>query len=215
MPPKKETKPDLVVEIGFILIVLLFLWVIWSTIYRYIISSTVGSSKALWALISGFFLHYIYPILIILAVVLSVLSIFGIVRNYRRLSALNKEEEEIYGSTKLKKEEEVTEDKKNGRWNQVIAHLNSPNENDWRLAIIEADVMLDEMLRAEGYVGDSIGDMLKGVDKSDMKTLDAAWEAHKIRNEIVHSGSDYQLNEHQAKHVMRLYEAVFKEFDMI
>lgn len=213
MPPKKpEPKKDLFVELGFILIVLLFLWVLWSAIITYV--SSLASISSIWKTIVDWFLSYLWPILTVVSLGVTVAAIVGISHYFKKLKDLNKEELEIYGSSSVLEVDEPIQNK-NERWEHATAHINSANASDWRLAIIEADVMLDELLRAKGYHGDSIGEMLKGVDKSDMLTLDSAWEAHKIRNEIVHSGSDYQLNERDAKRAMSHYEAVFREFKII
>lgn len=217
MPPKKKEEPkkDKFVEVMFPIMVMAFILLVWSAILNYFFVKRFGSYVEIWDAVAAWFMHYIWPIIIILSIILSVLSILGIIYNYRKLKKLNEEEREIYGPTKesMKAEEPVTN--KNERWDHAIAHLNSANASDWRLAIIEADIMLDEMLRAQGYSGDSIGDMLKGVEKSDMLTLDAAWEAHKVRNQIAHAGSDYYLTEREAKRIMALYESVFKEFKII
>jgi deoxyadenosine/deoxycytidine kinase len=83
------------------------------------------------------------------------------------------------------------------------------------VAIIEADIMLDEMLTALGYLGDGVGEKLKTVEPSNILTLDAAWEAHKVRNRIAHSGKDFELNQRETKRVVGLFESVFREFGMI
>jgi len=98
------------------------------------------------------------------------------------------------------------------QWQEVQRHINSTNPSDWRLAILEADIMLEEILEKQGYQGDSIGDKLKSVDKSGMVSLDAAWEAHKVRNQIAHEGTSFQLNEREAKRVVGLFQQVFEEF---
>lgn len=136
-----------------------------------------------------------------------------------RLHNIKKEEEKVYGKEAhlsiLSDHSAAAEGKVNDKWTKVIEHLNSTNASDWRLAIIEADIMLDELLTTLGYHGDSIGDKLKAVEPGDMKTYDAAWEAHKVRNRIAHSGSDFELNEREAKRVVALFEAVFKEYQII
>lgn len=101
------------------------------------------------------------------------------------------------------------------RWERVQTLLNSANESDWRLAILEADVMLDEMVGHIGYHGDSLGEKLKGVEKSDFTTLDLAWEAHGVRNHIAHEGAAFSLTEREAQRVVKLYEDVFQEFKYI
>ncbi len=106
-------------------------------------------------------------------------------------------------------------DEPNKRWIRVNEHINSDIESDWRLAILEADLILEEILNKIGYKGETIGDKLKSVERSDFHTLDLAWEAHKIRNQIAHSGSDFRIDKNEARRVVGLYEAVFREFHFI
>ena len=101
------------------------------------------------------------------------------------------------------------------RFARVLKHLDSGRESDWRLAIIEADVLLDEMVTSMGYRGDSLGEKLKGIEKSDFTTLAEAWEAHAVRNKIAHEGAAFALSEREARRVISLYEEVFREFRFI
>lgn len=103
----------------------------------------------------------------------------------------------------------------NPKWERVMTHIESLNENDWRLGIIEADIMLAELLDTMHLSGETIGEKLKGVEKSDFTTLDKAWEAHKVRNEIAHSGGDFRITQREALRVVELYKDVFKEFQYI
>ncbi len=113
--------------------------------------------------------------------------------------------------------EVVVEEKAPGnpQWERVLTHTDSPNENDWRLAILEADIMLGDLLEKLSLPGDSIGDRLKAVEKGSFKTIDNAWEAHKIRNQIAHEGIAFTLNQREAKRVIELYQSVFTEFKVI
>ena len=101
------------------------------------------------------------------------------------------------------------------RFERAQMHLESDKESDWRLAILEADIMLDEMITNLGYRGDSLGEKLKAVEKSDFTTIGQAWEAHVIRNRIAHEGAAFPLTLREAKRVIGLYEEVFKEFQYI
>jgi uncharacterized membrane protein len=105
--------------------------------------------------------------------------------------------------------------KKNDRWQVVLDHVHSANPSDWRLAIIEADNILDEMVTRIGYKGENLGEKLKSVEPSDFLTLNEAWEAHKIRNKIAHEGLSFQIDHREAKRVISLFEKVFKEFNYI
>lgn len=103
----------------------------------------------------------------------------------------------------------------NAVWREVEQKINSVNPSDWRLAIIEADVLLDEMLEQMGLPGDHLGERLKAADRSFFNTLDEAWQAHKVRNIIAHQGSSYQLAYNEAKKTVDLYRRVFEEFYFI
>jgi ribosomal protein L14E/L6E/L27E len=71
------------------------------------------------------------------------------------------------------------------------------------------------MLTKMNYHGETISDKLKAVEKSDFLTIDKAWEAHRVRNEIAHGGSNFEITEREAHRVVVLYEEVFKEFHYI
>lgn len=101
------------------------------------------------------------------------------------------------------------------RWKNIIDYVESESPSNWRLAIIEADIMLDELLFSLRLPGNTIGDKLKAIEPSDFLSLNEAWEAHKARNMIAHEGQDYLLNQREARRIISLYEMVFREFEVI
>lgn len=108
-------------------------------------------------------------------------------------------------------EEHAEEKRDHSRWAHIMQLIESHNESDWRQAIIEADIMLFDLLEQLGYSGESVGERLKSVDPNRFHTLNEAWGAHKVRNEIAHQGSAYKLDDNLAYRTIRKYEAVFKE----
>lgn len=104
---------------------------------------------------------------------------------------------------------------KSKRWEKVLTHVGSMNQSDWKQAIIEADIMLEELLTELGYQGDGVGEKLKALNSAIFPQLDEAWEAHKVRNVIAHEGSDYVLSQHEARRVVELYHKVFSEHHYI
>ncbi|MDE1874956.1 MAG: hypothetical protein KGI79_02645 [Patescibacteria group bacterium] len=164
------------------------------------------------AILNGliFYLDLIKPIAIVLSLFLFSVIVYATIK----LKRVEEEQETKFHATRLKQAEAEphSDPVLNQKWIQVEAHINSSNPSDWRLAILEADIMLGDILEKMGYQGDSIGDKLKGIDKSEFVTIDLAWEAHKVRNQIAHEGSDYMLNERDAKRVIDLFKRVFEEF---
>ena len=101
------------------------------------------------------------------------------------------------------------------RWRRVLEHARSDDEHQWRLAILEADIMLNELLDLQGYKGETMGDKMKQVSRTQFNTIDDAWEAHRVRNRVAHEGSESPLTEREKNAVINMYERVFKEFDFI
>lgn len=104
---------------------------------------------------------------------------------------------------------------KNERWEVVASLASSPNESDWRRAILEADIMLSAVLSERGYVGATVADQLKMGNPLQFTTLDLAWEAHRMRNALAHLGEAFPLSERDARATIDLYRRVFEEFDYI
>ncbi len=98
------------------------------------------------------------------------------------------------------------------RWAIIEGYMASPTDALWRIGILEADTMLQEVLAGKGYKGNDVGEMLKAAS---FKTVRLAWDAHMIRNKIAHQGSEFILTEREAKRAYALYEAVFKELRAI
>lgn len=166
-------------------------------------SSTIEFLQTLWAVYS------------IIAFILSALFIVGIIYAYMRITQLSEiQEEQLLEQEKLWRELHDGH-VENERWGSVQAHLSSDNPNDWKLAIIEADVLLERMLDKAGYAGNTIGEKLKSASARSFATLDDAWQAHRVRNQIAHGGADFVLTQRVAQDTLILYERVFKEFDFI
>jgi hypothetical protein len=104
---------------------------------------------------------------------------------------------------------------KNPHWEKIEKYLISENPAEWKLAIIEADVMLDEIVKTiHKSEGDSLGERLKNIEPSDFETLNEAWEAHKVRNRIAHE-PQYELTSKELRDTMARYRAVFEEFNYL
>jgi hypothetical protein len=176
-----------------------------------------GTFQSIWDAFVSYFLLNIWPIIEIVAIVVGALSAIGIYYNLKKIGSIDKEENTVFGDLAFAKAigDQKLELLGNEKWKKIQELINSDIESNWRQAIIEADIMLDELLTVSGYHGDSIGEKLKTVEPSDFLTLDSAWEAHKVRNRIAHDGASFELNEREAKQTIARFEAVFKEFGII
>lgn len=157
------------------------------------------------------------------SLILSLIIATSIVYSIVRTRQIRKEEQKFYARKPLSAAARrvfgvvgASEGTANaGRWRDVVEHANSANPNDWRQAIMEADVMLDDAISSRGYTGEGIGEKMKQVERGDINTIDDAWEAHKIRNRVAHEGTNYELTQRETRRAINLYENVFRELGHI
>ncbi|MGH7141230.1 MAG: hypothetical protein ACREGH_01165 [Minisyncoccia bacterium] len=112
-------------------------------------------------------------------------------------------------------EAHAKENPNRARWERIVAHMSSGNVNDWRSAIIDADVMLDALLTERGFVGQDIGEKFQSASRGPFASIEAAWDAHRTRNRIAHAGADFTLSDREARAAIDGYRRVFEEFGYI
>lgn len=144
---------------------------------------------------------------------LSIFFLIAIVITVEGIKRIRNLEDEKYNEPpQVSRAEQKGDDELARRWRKVVEHADSDNPNDWKQAIIEADVMLEQLVTKLGYQGESLGEQLKRTARGDFKTRDQAWEAHLVRNRIAHDGSAFDINQFEAKRIIGLYRQVFDEF---
>lgn len=130
-----------------------------------------------------------------------------------RAHEIHREEDEKYAPIHV---EEIEAKEKLVQWQVVLNHVNSESPAEWKLGILEADNMLDDILESEGYQGESIGEKLKAMDPADLASYSDAWEAHKVRNQIAHEGAaTMDFSKKLARDTILKFEKVFKELGYI
>jgi hypothetical protein len=100
------------------------------------------------------------------------------------------------------------------RWALTAQKLESDNPADWKLAIIEAESLLEGVLARMGFGGESFGERLKKIKEEQMPGLNNVIQAHQVRNNIVHD-PDYRLDIGEASKALAAYEKALKELDVL
>lgn len=99
-------------------------------------------------------------------------------------------------------------------WNGIRARLSLRREADWKLAIIEADKLMDDALLRAGYKGKDMGARLKQMTTEQLSNLNDVWKAHKMRNLLSHE-TGYHLSLTEAQWAVQTYEDAFKEMQLL
>lgn len=151
----------------------------------------------------------------ILSLTISALFVVVIIYSLSRMAMIDQKERKHRDDKIYEYEEKQKQIQKNPRWQIIEDLLQSTKDSDWRVAIIEADVFLEETLMSFGYEGKGIGEMLTGMDPNTFATYKYAWEAHKVRNDIAHEGVDYKLTKEDVVKTISMYRSVFEEFGIL
>jgi hypothetical protein len=159
--------------------------------------------------------HY-WDIYSFVAIVLSLIFFIGFVYAKIRYGQLYAHEHErLHGEEHEWASQHEHGHTSNARWEHIQERVQENSPTAWRVAIIEADIMLEETLNTAGYIGNTLGEKLKSANPQSFTTVQDAWEAHKVRNEVAHAGSDFVLTKKIAQETLVRYERVFREFGVI
>jgi len=99
------------------------------------------------------------------------------------------------------------------KWIKIKQRLWSNKEDEYKLAIIEADSLLGDVLEKMGYKGETMTEKLKQIDSIILNNIEQLKEIRKIRNNIVYD-PDYKVSLELAKKILAVYEKSFQELDV-
>ena len=100
------------------------------------------------------------------------------------------------------------------KWQKIQSRLETANEAEYKLALIEADGILNDILLRMGFLGETLGDRLKKLTTAIIPNLDDVWKAHQTRNNVVHD-PDYRLTLQEAQKTLEIYQVAFNNLDLI
>jgi len=99
-------------------------------------------------------------------------------------------------------------------WGRITDRLKTANEAEYKLAIIEADNVLENILKRLGYSGETFVDKLKTIGAALLPNLDEVIRAHQVRDKIVYD-PDYLLTLDEAREILGIYEEALRNLDAI
>jgi len=98
-------------------------------------------------------------------------------------------------------------------WSKIKERGRPDLESDYKLAVIEADSLLDQTLASIGYKGENLEERLNQITLTHLSTLEEIKMAHKVRNDIVRD-PNYRLNVEKAKETLSVYKKTFEELEV-
>jgi hypothetical protein len=142
------------------------------------------------------------------------ISVYSWIRHNEHARHVEQEIKLRFEHGKIERGRSVEQGSIGDTWKKIDGYLRSENPSDWKIAILEADNLLEEVITRMGFQGETFGEKLKSIHPSQFPYLDQAWEAHKFRNDIAHRNNRL-LARSEAYRIIGLYERVFKELKVL
>lgn len=99
-------------------------------------------------------------------------------------------------------------------WSIIMRRMSTTREAEYKMAIIEADKLFDDLLQKMGYKGEDMGERLQQITPEQLSNISAIWKSHKVRNLISHD-TQYHLSFSDAQWVIKNYEDAFVELQVL
>lgn len=156
-----------------------------------------------------------WPFLIIKIAVAAycLILVFNIIFIIREISLFKRRMRQLLTGTQSKPEnyKSLTEMSGSTQMMEINKKINSDSISDWKIGVIEADKLFDNALTKKGYSGTSVGEKLKQMVPADLpEVYEEVWEAHKIRNRIVHE-PDFEITQTDARKIVNIFDRAIKK----
>ncbi|MBU4348659.1 hypothetical protein KJ671_04130 [Patescibacteria group bacterium] len=146
-----------------------------------------------------------------ISLLLSGLFLWGIIYIFIKTDYFNLKTEEymdIFGVGNLTKRRSLK------GWEQIRKRILSSDQQDWKIAILEADKILDEILKMSGYIGSDLDNRLELVRKENLAVLEEIKNAHNLARQIIKDPS-MELKKENAIVALKSYKKAFIELNLL
>jgi hypothetical protein len=108
----------------------------------------------------------------------------------------------------------VSQSKVGKRWEEILARLENGNPSQFKVAILEADALADEMLRGIGYEGKNMGERIVLIKDGELLSLEKLRAAHAVRNQVIQN-PDFSIGKEETEAILDQYRGLFEELELL
>jgi len=98
------------------------------------------------------------------------------------------------------------------KWQKIKKRLKKDNEAEYKLALIEAGKILDDILKKMGYGEKSLSDKLRHLSSSHVSNLEELLKVNEICQNVIRD-PDYKLNKEKAEEIINILEKSLKDLE--
>lgn len=99
-------------------------------------------------------------------------------------------------------------------WKQIQKRLKIGESNQLKLAILEADRVLFEILKMSGYQGKNLDEIFEQITEAQIPNIKEIQQVHKLRNRIS-AEPDFNLTQNETEVAIEIYKKAFQELKLI
>ena len=147
----------------------------------------------------------------LIGVLLSGLFLWGIIYIITQVQYFNMKVErymDVFGVGNLTKRKSLK------GWQQIRKRIMSEVQQDWKLAVLEADQILNEILKMAGYLGSDLTKKLEILKPENLVSLEEVKDAHSLAIKIVNDPA-LELTKEDAIRALKSYKNAFKELNLL
>ena len=100
------------------------------------------------------------------------------------------------------------------RQRKIIKRLKTKDTAQWKLAINEADKIIDEIIKYMNIKAEMMDERLEQVNASQLSNIEEIKNAHQI-SVTIKRNPEFELNHNEAVRLIKIYEKAFREFNLI
>jgi len=108
----------------------------------------------------------------------------------------------------------VSKGKMQKEWQKIRDRLESGNPSQYKVAILEADIIADKILFGIGYKGKNMTERLEKVKPGQLDNLEKLINVHQIRNRIIHE-KDFAIDKKAAEENIEVYENLLRSLELL
>jgi len=102
----------------------------------------------------------------------------------------------------------------NRQWQRVLRRLDTGLESEYKLAVLEADRMLDNSLKKMGYTGATLEERLGKLTSVTLPNIEELQQTRNVRGNILHD-PDYRLELSEARKILKVYDEAFRDLQIL
>lgn len=99
-------------------------------------------------------------------------------------------------------------------WQKILERVKTKETASWKIAVLEADKIFDDILKASGYLGKTADERIQQVKPEALASIEKAKEAHRVARRIAQE-PDFAITYPQIIDVLKVYKQVFLELNLL